>query len=272
MSASRASSRGRQPAKPQARQGGGQPSGRRSGQPAGQTKRGVAAGAAGPTSKRGATSTAARNGNGAGKSGGSRNGGNGVAVKNDATAGRSASAAPAKSSRLAAPQGWRRFWPTPGSMGWLPFTAFVLSVIGLVDAGYQVWTHFTNHGLLGCGASTDSCVLVQNSVYAWIFGIPVAVYGAAFFVFMVFACSPWAWRFEHPRYARIIWWARLAAVVIGMIFVLYLIYREVISLGQICEYCTSVHIITFLLFGLIVYDASAPKRTELERSPSGRRP
>jgi uncharacterized membrane protein len=156
-------------------------------------------------------------------------------------------------------------------MGWLPFTTFVLSVIGLVDAGYQVWTHFSNHGLLGCGASTDSCVQVQTSVYAWIFGIPVAVYGAAFFVFMVVACSPWAWRSENPRYAKIIWWARLAAVVIGMIFVLYLIYREVISLGVICEYCTSVHVITFLLFGLIVYDASAPKRPVPEPSASGRR-
>jgi uncharacterized membrane protein len=152
-------------------------------------------------------------------------------------------------------------------MGWLPFTTFVLSVLGLVDAGYQVYTHFTNHGLLGCGAATDSCVQVQTSVYAWIFGIPVAVYGAAFFVFMVVACSPWAWRFEHPRYAKIIWWARLAAVVIGMIFVLYLVYREVVSLGEICEYCTSVHVITFLLFGLIVYDASAPKRTVPDQLP-----
>jgi uncharacterized membrane protein len=185
-----------------------------------------------------------------------------VAAKNGATPGRSASAGAAQSRQLAAPQGWRRFVPTPRSMGGVPFAAFVLSVLGLVDAGYQVYTHFSGTGLLGCSSKADSCVLVQNSVYAWIFHIPVAVYGAAFFVFMVVICSPWAWRFEHPRYSKIISWARLAAVVIGMIFVLYLIYREVISLGQICEYCTSVHIITFLLFAVIVYQASAPKRAE----------
>jgi uncharacterized membrane protein len=149
-------------------------------------------------------------------------------------------------------------------MGGVPFAAFVLSVLGLIDAGYQVYTHFSGTGLLGCSSKADSCVLVQNSVYAWIFGIPVAVYGAVFFVFMVVICLPWAWRVEHrlPRYSKIIPWARLAAVVIGMIFVLYLIYREVISLGQICEYCTSVHIITFLLFAVVVYQASAPKRAE----------
>jgi uncharacterized membrane protein len=141
-------------------------------------------------------------------------------------------------------------------MGWLRFTALALSIVGLADAGYQVYTHFSGTGLLGCSAKADSCVLVQSSQYAWIFHIPVAVYGAAFFVFMVVICSPWAWRLQQPfvRYAR------LAAVVIGMIFVLYLVYREVISLGQICEYCTSVHIITFLIFGLIVYDASAPSK------------
>jgi uncharacterized membrane protein len=44
-----------------------------------------------------------------------------------------------------------------------------------------------------------------------------------------------------------------------VLFVLYLIYRELISLGHICEYCTSVHVITFLLSGLVVYDATGPR-------------
>jgi uncharacterized membrane protein len=145
-------------------------------------------------------------------------------------------------------------------MGGVPFATFVLSVLGLADAGYQVYTHFSGIGLLGCAAKADSCVLVQSSVYAWVFGIPVAVYGAAFFVFMVVACSPWAWRQRDSQLATYLHWARLAAVVVGMVFVLYLIYREVVSLGQICEYCTSVHIITFALFALIVYQASAPQK------------
>jgi len=143
------------------------------------------------------------------------------------------------------------------SMGWLPLTALALSVLGLADSAYQVYTHFSGTGLLGCSASTDACVLVQNSVYAWVFGIPVAVYGAAFFAFMVAICSPWAWRSQ----LRLIRLARTAAVVIGMIFVLYLVYREVISLGHICPYCTSVHVITFLLFVLVIYDAAGSEAT-----------
>jgi uncharacterized membrane protein len=150
-------------------------------------------------------------------------------------------------------------------VGWLPWTALVLCILGLADSGYQVYTHFTGTGLLGCSARTDSCVLVQNSVYAWVFGIPVAVYGAAFFAFMVAICSPPAWRSG----LRPIRQARTAAVVVGMIFVLYLIYRELVSLGHVCEYCTSVHVITFLLFGLLVYDATGSRAATRTAPASG---
>jgi Vitamin K epoxide reductase family len=88
--------------------------------------------------------------------------------------------------------------PVPGAgpdrirqpLGWLPVTTFVLSVIGLADSGYQVYTHFSSTGLLGCSSNGDPCVLVQSSSYAWIFGIPVAVLGAAFYAAMVVICSP----------------------------------------------------------------------------------
>ncbi len=138
----------------------------------------------------------------------------------------------------------------------------MLSVIGLADAGYQVYAHFAGTGLLGCSAKADPCVLVQTSQYAWIFHVPVAVYGAVFFAFMVAICSPSAWRRQQPVVRHV----RLAAAVVGMVFVLYLIYRELISVRQVCPYCTSVHIITFLIFALIVYEASAPKTASPARA------
>jgi uncharacterized membrane protein len=86
-----------------------------------------------------------------------------------------------------------------------------------------------------------------------VFGVfPVAVLGLAFYVFMVAINSPWAWRSPLP----IIWWARLAGAVTGMGFVLYLIYAELIQIGNICLWCTSVHVITFLLFVLLVFTAT----------------
>jgi uncharacterized membrane protein len=45
--------------------------------------------------------------------------------------------------------------------------------------------------------------------------------------------------------------------VVGIGFVLYLVYAELFIIGAICLYCTSVHTITFLLFGLTVFAAAA---------------
>jgi uncharacterized membrane protein len=39
-------------------------------------------------------------------------------------------------------------------------------------------------------------------------------------------------------------------------FVLYLIYVELIQIGNICLWCTSVHAITFLLFVLLIFAAT----------------
>jgi uncharacterized membrane protein len=45
-------------------------------------------------------------------------------------------------------------------------------------------------------------------------------------------------------------------MVAGMGFVMYLIYAEVVQIQDICEYCTGVHVITFLLFCITVFAAA----------------
>jgi uncharacterized membrane protein len=46
--------------------------------------------------------------------------------------------------------------------------------------------------------------------------------------------------------------ARLALAVVGMCFALYLVAAELVIIGNICLWCTSVHVITFALFVLIL--------------------
>jgi uncharacterized membrane protein len=142
----------------------------------------------------------------------------------------------------------------PRSMGWLPFTTLALCVLGLADAMYQSYADITNTGLAGCAAKVDACVTVQHSPEAYIFGIPVALFGVVFYAFMVVICSPQAWRSRLPAVHRL----RLASAVVGMLFVLYLIYAELVEVGEVCPYCTSVHVITFAVFALVVFQASAP--------------
>jgi uncharacterized membrane protein len=101
----------------------------------------------------------------------------------------------------------------PRSMGWLPFATLALCVLGVADAAYQCYADVTNTGLAGCAAKVDACVTVQHSPEAYIFGIPVAVFGVVFYAFMVVICSPPAWRSPLPAVRRL----RLAAVVTGML-------------------------------------------------------
>ena len=93
-----------------------------------------------------------------------------------------------------------------------------------------------------------------------VFGvIPVAILGLAFYVAAVPLFSPWAWRMKR-REVHVI---RLASMVVGMGFVMYLIYAE-FQIGSVCEYCSGVHLVTFLLFCITVFSAAiwglSPKR------------
>jgi uncharacterized membrane protein len=50
---------------------------------------------------------------------------------------------------------------------------------------------------------------------------------------------------------------RLAWAVVGLGTVLYLLYAELFEIDAICLWCTSVHVLTLLLFGTTVYATSA---------------
>ena len=135
---------------------------------------------------------------------------------------------------------------------WLQLTTFLLALAGLGVSIYLTVAHFTEKALFACSENgLVNCTKVTTSPQSYAFGIPVAVLGLAFFVAAVALMSPWAWR--SPR--REVHLIRLASVVVGIGFVLYLLYAELFIIGSICLYCTSVHAITFLLFALTAFAA-----------------
>jgi uncharacterized membrane protein len=141
-----------------------------------------------------------------------------------------------------------------GPAPWLQIATFVLALAGLGVSIYLTIAHFTESALAGCSESgLVNCTKVTTSPESYVFGIPVAVLGLAFFMFAVVIMSPWAWRASR----REIHLARIASLVVGIGFVLYLIYAELFTIGSICLYCTSVHVITFVLFVLTAFAAAA---------------
>jgi uncharacterized membrane protein len=139
------------------------------------------------------------------------------------------------------------------TLRWQPITSLVLSIAGLAVSIYLTLTHFSSAVTLSCpaGGGAINCEKVTTSPQSYVFGIPVAVLGLAYFVPMLVLCLPVAWRSLN----RWIHLARLLLSVAGVGMIIYLISAELFTIKAICLWCTSVHVITFLLFVLIVTTA-----------------
>jgi len=146
---------------------------------------------------------------------------------------------------------------------WVQITSLVLAIGGLGVSVYMTIEHFTGNATLACSTnSVVNCEAVTTSPEAMVFGVfPVAVLGLAFYAFMVAVATPWAWRSQRREIAL----ARLGSLIVGVGFILYLIYVELFQVGFICLECTSVHVITFLLFVVIALTTAVwglvPKQT-----------
>jgi uncharacterized membrane protein len=155
---------------------------------------------------------------------------------------------------------------------WLRWTTLALSLIGVGLSIYLTITHLNGgRGLVCSNKGLVNCEAVTSSPESEVFGVfPVAELGLAFFVFMTMINLPWAWRPEWrwlpargPRAeARrqalplAAWRIRLGAVIVGVLFILYLVYTELITLRTICLWCTYVHITTFVLFVILLAQAA----------------
>ena len=152
---------------------------------------------------------------------------------------------------------------------WVQWTSLVLSLAGLGMSIYMTIAHYTSTNILVCSnKGYIDCAKVTTSPESKLFGIfPVAELGLAFYVFMALINTPWAWRpvwnwlprrlgQKLPRQLPLLAWrVRFGSMIVGILFVLYLIYTELITLRNLCLWCTSVHIITFLLFVTLLTQA-----------------
>lgn len=143
---------------------------------------------------------------------------------------------------------------TPGRPGvaaaatWRTATSLVLSLAGLGVSVYLTIAHYSSAAILACPEnSTFDCARVTTSAQSVILGVPVAVLGLAFYVVMTVINLPRAWRMADRR----VHVARLVLSGAGVLFVIYLISAELLVIKAVCLWCSTVHLITFLLFVLV---------------------
>jgi uncharacterized membrane protein len=154
---------------------------------------------------------------------------------------------------------------------WRVALSGVLAVLGLGLSVYLTITHFAHVVPFCSNSGAINCLKVTTSPQSYVFGIPVAVLGLAYYAVMSVVNSPWAWRSSDRR----VHLARLVLSVLGMGFVLYLISAELLIIKAICLYCTGVHVVTF--FQLILVMATVPTMLGWGQRPApeprrGRRP
>lgn len=108
----------------------------------------------------------------------------------------------------------------------LRLAAGLVALAGIGVAGYLTWAHFADSSVL-CVAG-GGCETVQESEYAEIAGIPVAVLGLGAYVTIL---------------ALVLWdsvEARLAAAAlafVGLLFSLYLLALQLFVIEAVCIWC-----------------------------------
>lgn len=131
---------------------------------------------------------------------------------------------------------------------WIKTTTLLLAVAGLAVSIYLTAAHFNSHVALACPAtSTINCEKVTTSPQSYFLHVPVAVLGLLFYLLMVPVNLPRSWAqpsLELPR---------LVLAGLGVLFVLWLVYSEIVTIGAICLWCTSVHIVTTADFLIVLY-------------------
>ena len=133
---------------------------------------------------------------------------------------------------------------------WFQAVAWLLTLAGGAISVYLTITHYDDGALVCSESATVDCHAVTTSEYSTLAGVPLPLLGLAFFVAFAALMTPWALR---SRWAPMRW-SRVVSTSVGVLFVVYLVTVELALLHKICLWCTGVHVITVLLFLLVLIE------------------
>lgn len=126
------------------------------------------------------------------------------------------------------------------------WTAIALGVIAVAIAAYLTLVHY-EEDLLVCSV-LHGCATVQQSDYAMIGPVPVALLGLLASLAMVAVAI---WRLVNQSADRFLATAILAGMLLAsLLYLSYLTYLELFVIDAICQWCVAYLIVTTLWFGL----------------------
>jgi len=134
-----------------------------------------------------------------------------------------------------------------GLAGWLRLLVVLLAVVGLSDSSYLTFKHFEG-GEISCEALPGAdCDLVLGSMYSEIFGIPLALLGALYYLAvlvlgLIYIGTRRDWALK----------LLLLLTAIGFIVSVYLVYLQIFVITALCAFCMVSALTSTILFGIAI--------------------
>lgn len=127
-----------------------------------------------------------------------------------------------------------------------------LIIIGFFDSAFLTYEHHT-FSSIGCPISPwINCLAVTSSKYSQIFGIPLALLGMIYYLFLFFFLL---------RKEKITSSLFLLTASFGVLFSFYLIYIQAFLIGLFCLYCLLSAFVSFLIFGFSFWYFEKERKT-----------
>ncbi|WP_338178279.1 vitamin K epoxide reductase family protein [Candidatus Dormiibacter inghamiae] len=125
-------------------------------------------------------------------------------------------------------------------------------------AAYLTYSHYEQVPLACTQGQVANCAAVTHSSYSTLPGseVPISVPGLLFFAGVtVWAVLALSRVFEKSAWAEraLLFWSMA-----GLLFVLYLVFVEIVRLQRICEWCTAAHVLTLVIFLLALNRVGRP--------------
>lgn len=140
-----------------------------------------------------------------------------------------------------------RMQSTKPSANKIPLVVILLTtLIGLADASYLTYQHYSGAGLI-CNIS-HGCERVLTSQFATVAGIPVALLGVIYYIFVMLMAVYFMTNKANPRIL-------LLTGLAGFLPTIYLLSLQAFVIKAWCQYCllssltaTIIFVVTVLIF------------------------
>jgi uncharacterized membrane protein len=131
----------------------------------------------------------------------------------------------------------------------------ILGFIGFLDATYLTILHYQD--VIPPCTVTKGCETVLNSSYATVFGIPIALLGALFYVTVIGLSL-----LLLTNYKKIFLNLLVLLSISGAIVSTYLLYIQFGVLKNFCQYCLVSELVSFLIFlgAILIWSINSSKK------------